>query len=284
MNANQVIRGFETLCLAAMRISGETEDRPAASWQMKMSALVFSRIALNGASILRTTPESRFCSPIPVPNAGPGMNAIQIWDLPSVASLSRNLVEAYLALHYLMQPCPAAEAAFRRKVWSYHEICERLHMLHSAVPESANVPALKKEAARQRKALEQDAWFPQLDEARRKKVANGKMARVQTNEELCASAGVNVSYYNSLFKYGSNHTHSSPLSYAQMNAFSAGDDNARAVFQLTLQTGAAFLALAIRDYTRLFPDQALPDGSNEKKLLEWCEGILKSDVSADGGG
>ena len=283
MNADEIIRGFETLCLAAMRISGETQDRPAADWRNPMASLVFSRIALNGASILRITPESRFCSQIAVPELSPEVAAIQVWDLPSVAALSRNLAEAYLTLHYLAQPaCPAAEAAFRQKVWFYHEACERLQMLQCAVPDSPSVPVLEQEVARQRQGVEQDAGFHQLVEGRRRKVANGKLAKLLTNEELCLSAGVNPSYYNSMFKYGSNHTHSSPFSYAQMDAFSATDGNARKVFQLALQTSAGFTALAIRDYARLFPDQALPAKSRERELVELWEGILKWDINAVG--
>jgi len=52
-----------------------------------------------------------------------------------VASLSRNLVEAYLTLQYMLEPLSTnGEAILRENVWRYHETFERLKMLRIALP------------------------------------------------------------------------------------------------------------------------------------------------------
>jgi len=232
-----------------------------------IATLVFSRIALNGISTLRLVPGSNFCQPV---------RGMQIWDLASVVSLSRNLVETYLTLHYMLEPLSSNdEAALRENVWRYHETFERLKMLRFALPDSTRIPKLETELASRRSAVEHVQVFLNLPKGIRSRILKGEMAKLKTHEELCTGAGVNPDYFKSMFKYGSNHTHSSPFSFAQMDSFTASDPEAVNVFNLALQSSTGFSALAIRDFVKAFPDQSAALSARETGLLQLWEGILR---------
>ena len=202
-----------------------------------------------------------------------------MWDLSSVASLSRNLVEAYFTLRYMLEPVPEnGEPRLRENVWRYHETFERLKMLRYALPESSIIPKLESELASSRYLIEQDQLFLKLPKDLRSRILKGESAKLKTNEELCIGAGVNSDYFKSMFKYGSNHTHSSPFSFAQMDAFRASEPEAASVFNLAIQTTTGFTALAIRDFINAFPDQSASLNNSEKRLLELWEGVLRWEI------
>lgn len=272
MEKNEVIQSLEAISFCAMRISGGTQGRGPVSWHMMMASLAFARLSLNGLSILRLSPGSSLCLVV---------NGIQIWDLPSVSSLSRNLIETYLTLHYFTQiDFPADELQFREKVWRYHETCERVKMLRSGVPSSAGLPQLEQQMSRLRQELEQNPLIQKLAKEKRKRALHGNLAKLETNEQLCSSAGVSEKYYGSTFKYGSNHTHSSPFSFAQMDGFRADDASANQVFHTALHVSTGFIALGVRDYVRLYPDQFPAMGDQEKQLVVIWEEILKWEASS----
>src|SRR5437762_12583249 len=96
---NETIQSLESLCECAIRLSGNTQGRSGVTWRVMIASLVFSKITLNIISILRLTPGSTFSKSV---------GGMQVWDLSSVASLSRNLVETYLTLQYMLEPLPAS--------------------------------------------------------------------------------------------------------------------------------------------------------------------------------
>jgi hypothetical protein len=267
METNEAIQSLETISFCAVKISGRTEGRQNVSWHMMMASLAFGRLALNGLSILRLCPGSSLYAP----------GQFQTWDLPSVSSLSRNLVETYLALHYFTRTnLPAGELRLRKNVWRYHETCERIKMLQSGVPNSVGLPKLEHQMSQLKHELEKNPLFTALSKDKRKRVLRGEDAKLETSEQLCASAGVSEGYYDSIFKYGSNHTHSTPFSFAQMDGFKANNISSRRVFHTSLNTSTGSIAVGIRDYLKLCPDQLPLMDSKEKRLVDLWAGILKN--------
>jgi len=266
MDTNEAIQSLETISFCALKISGRTEGRQVESWHTMMASLAFARLALNSLSILRLSPGSSLYL------AG----SYQVWDLPSVSSLSRNLIETYLALHYFTRTSlPADELQLRKDVWRYHETCERMKMLRAGVPNSVGLPKLQDSASKLKYELTQNSLFKALPEDRRRRVLQGEIAKLETNRQLCVSAGVSEGYYDSIFKYGSNHTHSSPFSFSQIDGFQADDISSRRVFHTAFDTSTGFVAIGIRDYVKLCPDQLPLMDDKEKHLVNLWEGIFK---------
>lgn len=266
MEKNEAIQSLETAVFCAMRISSQTQGRGAVHWHTMMASLAYARLALNGLSILRLSPGSSLCL----------TNGFQIWDLPSVSALSRNLIETYLTLHYFTRiQFSTDELQLREHVWRYHEICERVKMLRSGVPTSIGLPQLEHKMSRLKQEVELNPLFQNLPKEKRKRIQHGAVAKLETNEQLCGSAGISQNYYDSTFKYGSNHTHSSPFSFAQMDGFRAGDPSAEQVFRMALHVSTGFIALGTRDYLQLAPDQLVFLSPEEKRLVALWEDILK---------
>src|ERR1700677_2491997 len=140
-------------------------------------------------------------------------------------------------------------------------------MFRLGVPSSLVVPRLEADLVSARHDLEQNPLFVTLPKDSKSRILKGEVARLKTNEELCNGAGINLNYFRSLFKYGSNHTHSSPFAFSQMDNFRPGDPESMRVFDLAVKTAIAFVALAIRDFVAAFQDQLHIITAEEKRLL-----------------
>jgi hypothetical protein len=272
MDTMETIRGLEILTQRAASISKNTQNRKTTRWEVTIVSLVFARLTLNAFSILRLSPGSAFSQ---------AMNGMQIWDLSSIGSLSRNVMEAYLTLRYMIQPMAStSEEALRRKIWDYHESSERYKMMKDALPNSARLAELRAEKDEFRAAIQDDMFFRRLDDKIQRRILNGEKFRLRTAAELCGIAGVGQGYYDSMFRFGSNHTHSSPYSISLMNIDGPMTPEAQTLLRISLQTSTGFMALAIRDFISTFPDQSKEIGVGERNLLHLWEGILKWELDS----
>jgi hypothetical protein len=250
-----------------MRVSGQTQGRGPVPWTTVQASIVFGRLVISAFSILRLTPGSTFYQPI---------GTMQLWDLPSVASLSRNLVEASFVLHYLSARLPASNAELREVVWRYHEKSEVYKMLKNGSPRSQRLEELKKNVEALREKIESHPAFQAFPKKFQKRVLFGEIAKLQTNEELCRDSGIDPGYYNCVFKYGSNHTHSSPFCFTEMDKFRADEEPQReeGMLWMSLQGAAGFLAFAIREFIKIFPDQEKVINPDEQYRLAFWEQVL----------
>ncbi len=142
----ELIADLHSLAFCAMRISLSTQGRRSRLWQTVMVSMAFARLTSNAITVLRISPGSSLCVPI---------GEHQLWDLPSVGSLTRNLLEGYLTMRYLADDqCCVDELALRRKIWEYHEALERVKMLRSALSQSARLTELLQTEANLRHELQ----------------------------------------------------------------------------------------------------------------------------------
>lgn len=73
------------------------------------------------------------------------MEKLDAWDLPSVASLVRNIIETYLIFFYVIEEVSTDEGEAREALWRFHETAERLKALQLGVPSSKGIESLKRE-------------------------------------------------------------------------------------------------------------------------------------------
>ena len=263
----EILQAFDALSACGLRVSKNTAGRKAANWQEEKASIAFCRLVLNCLSILRLCPGNSWHT---------SAKGLVIWDLGSIVSLSRNLIECYFTLHYLSQRnLSADEIILREKIWKYHEIFERLEMLESGVPKSKGIETLKRVVSKWKRQLEGDARFQNLDADKKKGIIEGKIAKLSPRKNLCISAGVGQKFFETVFKYGSSHSHASPFSLEEMDRFGAHNENPAHAMRLALEVSIGFLALGIRDYINLHPDQASAMSAHETKLLKVWAGVLK---------
>jgi Family of unknown function (DUF5677) len=274
MNANEpndfqaTLQVFEKLSYCATGISAETQGAPA-TWEQMMASIAFSKLALVSTSILRLVPGSRVCSEV---------FGVQMWDLGSICGLSRNLAEVGLTMHYLLQSSISdSERMLRQQVWKHHELLERLKIMRTADPITQKLGAMEQLVDRQRVELNASVEFQKLSRDLRRRILQGERAKLLTNEEICASAGISPNFYAAMFKYGSNHTHSSPFSFSLMDRLSPSSGSGLDAINIALTICAGFLAVGIRDYIQLFPEQVNRLTTEERVQIQLWLGVVKWD-------
>lgn len=128
------VTDLEKLCKNAMVISQNAANIKA-TWFMVEASIIFVKIVFTSIAILRFIPESKYFSSV---------CGMKIWDITSIAFLTRNLIETYLALYYIaIDDVSVDEKELRKLFWQYHEASERVKILSSLLPKSKNLPNLK---------------------------------------------------------------------------------------------------------------------------------------------
>ncbi|MBI2927974.1 MAG: hypothetical protein HYY24_20045 [Verrucomicrobia bacterium] len=264
-------KDFEALCSCATRILAETQGAAPLPWEQGMAVIAFRKLVLTSTSILRLVPGSQSSSTACTP-LGP--------DLGSIGVLSRTLVETVLTMRYLLEsPRPERERALHRQVWEYHEYLERRKIMQSVNSRSPTLGILRQMCDQRRVDLERNQAFQDLPREGRKQVLRGEKAKLLTNEDICERAGISRNFYAAMFKYGSNHTHSSPYSFTLMNSKPSSSGICSDVIRLTLLIVAGFLSVGIRDYVSAFVSQFQRIPDKEKEVIALWLGVVKWDLN-----
>jgi hypothetical protein len=261
------VQTLETLCHCASSLSTRTQGRPTSNWQLLEGSSIFARNCLTCISLLRLVPVSSFYRPV---------EKLDVWDLPSVASLVRNIIETYHVFSYIVEEVSESELEARQALWRFHETAERLKALQLGVPSSKGIDELKKDYLRRKSRLEKSPCFRALSKKQRKSLLNGRDSKFLTQNEIAERAGVSLKYLASCYKYCSNFIHTSPMAVAMMNTFRAGTLVGLERFKYVSDLATAFMALTIRDFVRLVPDEHDSiDPATWDTIYVW-EGVLKN--------
>lgn len=262
---------LDDLCDSAMRISAETTGRAVDTWEMEKVSIVFAKICITVISLLRLVPSSRLCA---------SSGGIKAWDLSSLATLVRHLMEAYYLQFYLTHDsCPDDEREFRRLLWNYHSAFERRQVLRAAIPESSGLPGLEAHVHSLRQQMEAHPVFQGHSECRQRRLVQGRDFLLRSRDELSRGAGISEDYCRAQYKYCSNFAHSSPFSISTLDLFRAGDEDSERVMGVLVSLATGYLAKAVRDFVRLFPDQESTLSPLSTETVGMWQEILKWDVT-----
>lgn len=263
---NDEIKAFETVSSTVAEVSIAATGRRA-DWRGEQISLAFGKLGMTCLTLLRLIPGSSYYTP-----AGQFL----LWDLSSVASQCRNLIEAYHLLCYLIQePASREERIFQQVLWEYHKEFERCEMLRVGLPDSKRIPEVAGELALRRHRLEQTAVFQTLSSAYQTELLNGRSFKRESGVELSRKAGVSDLYYRSEYKYCSAFTHSAPFSISQLAVFRANTPEAVRLLRRLVGLATGYAALAIRDFVRRFPDQQTSLTDDVREIIGHWEEIMK---------
>ncbi len=177
------------------------------------------------------------------------------------------------------EPSAASEREFRQWLWEYHEEFERHEMLRTGIPDSRHLARVAQELTARRSRLEANVFFQTLSTCHRRRLLDGKDFKLDGPIELSRKAGVSENYYRSNYKYCSTFAHSAPFSISQLDAFKADAPEARRVLGSLVSVAGGFLALAIRDFTALFPDQIVRMTPEIREIIRFWENLLRWEKS-----
>jgi hypothetical protein len=197
----------------------------------------------------------------------------RFWDISTLAMLSRSIFESYLLLYYFsVEPVTEDERELRKLAWLIHGDRENLKMLEWLNLKTPQIPAIEQKKAR----LQDEFQRKCADPKKTKRALNDSHGLLKDREKTAVDAGIKESCYRGVYKMLCSFTHPTPLGLKFLYDNSAGSQGALEQINILVQLTTGFLALTIRDFSLVFPDQRglLPPLSNE--LIEHWEYIFSN--------
>ena len=238
---------IEQLCITACTLSKNTSGKSMDKWEIAEVTSIFHRICLTSIALLKLLPYSCYYSLLPDP---------ELWDLPSVATLTRSLIETYHAFFYIaIEKISDEESTFRKMLWEYHDICQRYRMLKFNPIKSPNIHIIEKLKQELKEKLINNTYFAKLEPWLIKELKKGRKGIYLNNRIISERAKINPNFYSMVFTYCSNHVHTSSLSTSHLSSFRADDSNSLELFSALMDCMIGYLSVSIRDFLHLFPNQ-----------------------------
>jgi hypothetical protein len=200
-----------------------------------------------------------------------------LWDLPSAATLCRNLIESFYVLAYLVEtPADHEQRDFQKALWDYHAAFERHELLRVGVPDSKGLPDMRADHESARIALEALPRFQQLSERHRTQLLKGKAFMLPSKVDLSRAQGIGEKFFRFHYRHCSTYAHTSPYSVSRLGSLTAGGEKAEGAFRIVAGAATAYAALAIREFLRICPDQQDSLSIEIKEAVALSEGMLRN--------
>jgi len=259
----------------AFYLSCKTSGRQVETWGEEYASHVFAKISAHALSIAALSPTG--IKPIQ-----PG--ATELWDMSSLSTLVRAVVDAYYVMFYIaVETVSPEERSFRESLWNYHGKRKQLELLQLIESKADEIQDIQKEIDRFKREIEHNEFFRQLGDEKKKKVQggirNGDVAIYLTNTELSERSGIHPSFYKSTYRFLSNYVHTYPFCLSQLSSFEAGHQDSLRLITLVLQYCSAYLSIAVRDFLLLTPDgNTLLSGNLREVVEDWVSEVAKKVV------
>ena len=268
-NYRSSLQDFYKISEIAISISNNTHGREVDSWKLEYGSYTFTKICLHSMSLRAILPSMK-------PDGGnkPG---IEFWDISSIASLIRSIIDTYYAFYYLsVDNRSDEEDILRQLIWDYHGEMQRLDLLKKIKSSNPAVKELKNYTEILKEKIEQNDNFKNLNTNQKKNIVEGKRALLLTNSEMSERAGIDSYYYKANFNSLSAYTHAHPFAINQLSNFRAGNDEALNLINSKLETCTGYICHAVNDMVKLFPDQKTKIDHITYELIEKWIYIFKN--------
>ena len=241
------VRKLEVLCQSSMLLSNSTFGRNVSSWREQIGSIVFGKICLTATAILKLLPKSKYYTTA---------DSMEIWDIPSICTLSRALIDNFHVFYYLSieNPVNDSELEFRQTLWVFHSESERLEML-VLIKSTLPMEEIRGNVEKMKTQLKNNKFYQSLLPKQQKKYVSGREGIFLGRSEISMKSGINPNYSRAAYKYLSQYVHTYAFSISQLALFRAGDEGTLTILKAVIDYCVVYLSLSIRDYAKLFPDQ-----------------------------
>jgi Family of unknown function (DUF5677) len=239
------LHDLELLCQLARQLShnqSQVDSSNVVDKRQRLAATIFKKLALHTTSIFRLFPGDDSFS-----------LDDEIWDISSIMSLSRVLIDNYYIFRYLaVDAIEDSDSEFRILVAKRHGIEERIKILKEFSSQQPILNQLRADGAALKKQVEDHPRYQQLEKRQLDRIANGKGAILFNNKDMLAKADVDSVFYSSHYWFYSQHVHTYPFSVEAIEAFQMLDNDALNLFGVTAIICTVFLSFAIQDFLAFF--------------------------------
>ncbi len=207
------------------------------------------------------------------------------FNLPTICSLIRPLIETYFVFFYLIiDDINEKEKTLRLKVWEYYgntlkEKVVKARKLNKKIYLSIHNQS-KKNFEEIKNMIVND--FPELTK-RIKNIRNGRVRFLLPKKEISEKAGIDYQYLNFVYNISSWYIHTSFSSIYYMSSFNEFDET-RALEDLNffLKIAINFTSYALRDFVKLFPElQPMIEDEIFQEILKQSVYLMKDGWKED---
>ena len=231
---------------------------------------LFSKIALNADSILTLLPKGD-------PRSFIGTENSKFLDLSSIASLSRDVIDASNALFYLFtERVGDSEHEFRVLLFGLHGWMRQKEFIESVGgPNQEMLFNVSIEVDKFKNQLEANSFFKGLEGEKVKRIfkrtegriENVKAAMFLTRREITRIRGIDLSFSDAIYMFFSSHVHSFLMSVSLVGQTITLSEKSLLFLLLTIKYAAYYLGLSLVDATMLFPEVKEKLSFESKELL-----------------
>jgi hypothetical protein len=178
------------------------------------------------------------------------------WDWPSVASVARNFLEAYLHFFYIgVDKISDEEVDFRLKAMWFHLNSEK-YRLYKSGPSDKDLSGFEENLPKEKNKLKQHPFFENIDTDHQRRALSGKSATYMTKKQLMARLPFRSDELCWMYRHLSNEVHSTAFAFNSLsNKRGRGNENAaeRGYIISACWLVRKYLSAAIMDMAEIFP-------------------------------
>jgi hypothetical protein len=257
---------LKALIDTAFRIAINIQYKEVETRDLEAASRVFAKVISHARAVLVLAPKKP---------AGFDAPAQELWDLSSMATLCRSLIDSYYVFFYIaVDEVDEPTKEFRWILWDYHSESRRLKKLQligSTLPAVGEIVA---NVRRLKENLTNHPIYTGLEPSIQKRLRKPAEGIFATNSELSARAGIDEDYYKNTFMFLSSYVHSHPFSIEQLTEFRAGEDDSLNLLKIVIEYTSIYLSLTLRDFTKLVPEVSEDIDEETQKTIELWSGVV----------
>jgi len=258
---------FTQLLDFAFRLSIASQGKAVNSRNLEVASWVFAKLLLHAKAALDLAPKEPL---------GDLSQQNEFWDISSMATLVRSEIDAYYTLFYIaIDDVEEEMRVFRWLLWDYHSEFRRLQKLELIKSTSNGLSNLKETIAELKKKITNHPVYLRQNTSTKNKIAKGDLPRFATNTDISICAGIDPAYHKVVFMFLSSYVHAYPFSMNQLAVFRAGETESLRLVSTVLQYASVYLALSIRDFLQLMPNQELAIPNDVEEIIKIWSGIAQ---------
>lgn len=239
---------YDRLVSIATAVSQAAANRPSPSSQHYWASVLFTRLCSTGMSLLFMLPRNRWVKA-----------RIEHWDFTAVASLSRNLIECYLAFFYLcVDKVSDDEWNCRWNLFNLHDCIFRKQIFEALGSSERMIEGFEKNAQDLHRRLLNNQHFLSLSDRQRKELLKGNNPYLSAQDELIKRMGEDPKTFRLVYRILSAQVHTLPFGFYRTGEEwrGTGLENPieRGYICLILGGVYKYILRGIRELIDLFPD------------------------------
>lgn len=232
----------------AIDISEATAGQKNVQLSLANGHQLYNRLTMTCLSFIHLLPRNRY-----FPSKG------EFWDFFSLATLGRSFAENYFAFFYVcVEHVTLQESEFRQLLLTFHMNNEKYKFFKESNADADLLKEFEAKLPEAKRELAEHPFIQTLNKKAQGDLLKGNLFKYLSNKEIAERIPFSTKEFNPLYRFLSNHTHSTPWSFfTQNNSRGRGIENETEVVyvSLTIDFVTKYLLAAIIDMMRLFPEK-----------------------------